>query len=216
MATCPQCYTGTCSRHKRQDHGRSTVKSVNAESTMQKIYDKLVGAKLQKLQAEAEKDPSRQHTAAFRQQLDASRDKSMRKSSKSRAKRANVSVTGSGLNPQALAAIYGDDSSDSDRESRRKKRKKDKKRKHKLASESSSSHKSKEGSDRKRKHRRSRSDSDSGTDEDSSSESSGEGSGDDAATSRHKHKKSSSSRKHSHHKKSSKKKKAKRRRTDSE
>ncbi|KAF4316973.1 hypothetical protein JM18_008034, partial [Phytophthora kernoviae] len=114
--TCPQCYTGTCSRHKRQDHGRSMVKSVDAEGTLKKIYDQLVGSKLQKLQAEAEKDPSNQVTTEFRRQLDASRDKSLRESSKSRSKRSKEAVTGSGLNPQALAAIYGDDSSESERE----------------------------------------------------------------------------------------------------
>ncbi|KAG6960314.1 hypothetical protein JG688_00009663 [Phytophthora aleatoria] len=188
MSTCPHCYTGTCKRHKRQDHGRSMVKSVNAESTLQKMYDQLVGSKLQKLQAEVETDPSRQHSKEFRRQLDASRDKSLRKSHKSRSKLAKMDVTGSGLNPQALAAIYGSDS-DSDEEKERRKRKK-KKRKHSTPS-------------RKRKHR-SRSESDS--DSDSSGDSS-----DDSDDSRRRHKR----RKHSH-KKSHKKKKHKRSRTDSE
>ncbi|EGZ06970.1 hypothetical protein PHYSODRAFT_307032 [Phytophthora sojae] len=191
MSTCPQCYTGTCKRHRGQDHGRSMVKSANAESTLQKMYEQLVGSKLQKLQAEAERDPSKQHTRDFRKQLDASRDKSMKKSHKSRSKLAKADVTGSGLNPQALAAIYGADSDDSDQEDeeRRKRRKK----KHKHSSSSS----------RKRKHRSSDSESDSDSD------SSGYSSDD----SRRRHKRSS--RKHSHHKKSHKK-KHKRSRTDSE
>ncbi|KAG6617058.1 uncharacterized protein IUM83_04624 [Phytophthora cinnamomi] len=196
MSTCPQCYTGTCKRHRGQDHGRSMVKikGAAAESTLQKMYDQLVGSKLQKLQAEAERDPSRQHTEDFRRQLDASRDKSLRKSHKSRSKLAKADVTGSGLNPQALAAIYGADS-DEEGDGRRKRRKRDKKHKHKHSSSSS----------RKRKHR-SRSDSDSASDSDSDSS---DYSSDDS------HRRHKRSRKHSHHKKSHKK-KHKRSRTDSE
>ncbi|POM58287.1 Hypothetical protein PHPALM_37085 [Phytophthora palmivora] len=175
MSTCPQCYTGTCKRHMKQDHGRSMVKSVNAESTLQKMYDQLVGSKLQKLQAEAEKDPSKQHTKEFRKKLDASRDKSLRKSHNSRSKLAKVDVTGSGLNPQALAAIYDD----SESEDERRKRKKDKKHKHKAA--------------RKRK-RRSRSDSESSSD--SSSYSS------DDARRRHKRRKHSHKKSKKKHKSS--------------
>ncbi|KAG1684154.1 hypothetical protein DVH05_011836 [Phytophthora capsici] len=147
MSTCPQCYTGTCKRHKLQDHGRSMVKSTNAQSTLKKMYDQLVGSKLQKLQADADKDASVHRTKEFRKKLDASRDKSLRNSHKSRSKVAK-DVTGSGLNPQALAAIYDSDS-DSEDERRKKKKK----------------HKHKHSSSRKRKHR-SRSDSDS-SDEDS-------------------------------------------------
>ncbi|ETO77423.1 hypothetical protein F444_07374, partial [Phytophthora nicotianae P1976] len=140
MSTCPQCYTGTCKRHKRQDHGRSMVKSMNAESTLQKMYDQLVGSKLQKLQAEAEKDPSKQHSKEFRKKLDASRDKSLRKSHKSRSKLAKADVTGSGLNPQALAAIYGSDSDSEEERRTRKKKKKysSRKRRHRSRSESDS------------------------------------------------------------------------------
>ncbi|CAH0476299.1 unnamed protein product [Peronospora belbahrii] len=123
MSTCPQCYTGTCKRHKLQDNGRSVIKSTNAESTLQKMYDQLVGSKLQRLQAEAENESCQQHTHEFRKKLDASRDKIMRKSHGSQSKLGNVSVSGSGLNPQALAAIYGEDSSVSDEEEDEKKKK---------------------------------------------------------------------------------------------
>ncbi|CAH0487725.1 unnamed protein product [Peronospora farinosa] len=185
MSTCPQCYTGTCKRHKSQDHGRSLVECKSAESTFQKMYDQLVGSKLQKLQAQAEKDQSRQHTKEFRKKLDALRDKSLRKSNKMRSKRNSVNVTGSGLNPQALAAIYGEES-DGDRN-------KDTKKKKQRRKDVSTS-------DRKRR-RADRDDSDSS--EDNSDDTSDE--------SHHKHKKSSSSRKHSHrHKKSHKIKKHKR------
>ncbi|KAG7377218.1 hypothetical protein PHYPSEUDO_012022 [Phytophthora pseudosyringae] len=195
MSTCPQCYTGTCKRHKRQDHGRSTVKSVNAESTLQKMYDQLVGSKLQKLQAEADKDPPRQHTKDFRKRLDASRDKSLRKSRKSRSRLAKADVTGSGLNPQALAAIYG---SESEGEERRKRKKAKTKHKHRRPSPPS----------RKRKHR-SRGDSDSGSASDANSS---DDSSDDSDDSHRRHKR----RKHSHHKKSYKKKKHKHSQNDSE
>ncbi|KAL3665137.1 hypothetical protein V7S43_009769 [Phytophthora oleae] len=145
MSTCPQCYTGTCKRHKLQDHGRSMVKSANAESTLKKMYDQLVGSKLQKLRADADKDSSGQRTKEFRKKLDASRDKSLRKSHKSRSKVAK-DVTGSGLNPQALAAIYDSDS-DSDSEEERRKRKKEKKHKHKHSSSKKRKHRSRSGSD---------------------------------------------------------------------
>ncbi|KAL4165994.1 hypothetical protein KRP22_014700 [Phytophthora ramorum] len=168
MATCPQCYTSTCKRHKTQDHGRSLVKSTNAESTLQKMYDQLVGSKLQKLQAEAERDPSRQHTQEFRKKLDASRDKSLRKSHKSRPKSTKSDVTGSGLNPQALAAIYNDSDSEQERKSKKKHKKHSKKRKHRSRSDSESDsnsdsdeshHKrrsSKHKKSHKKKHKRSR------------------------------------------------------------
>lgn len=146
MAQCPQCYTGTCARHKRQDHGRSLVAApANAQQTMAKIYDLMVGAKLKKLQAEADLDPSARHTEEFRHKLDASRDKSMRKASKKRSKtsRSGDAAAGSGLNPQALAAIYNDSSADeSDRRDKkarkRKKRKAEKKRKLRKRSRSES------------------------------------------------------------------------------
>lgn len=162
MAQCPQCYTGTCARHKRQDHGRSLVAApANAQQTMAKIYDLMVGAKLKKLQAEAELDPSARHTEEFRHKLDASRDKSMRKASKKRSKSSrsgDAVAAGSGLNPQALAAIYNDSSADEGGRSDRKERKR-KKRK----------------SEKKRKHRkRSRSESDSSDEDESSSSSSSE------------------------------------------
>ncbi|OWZ06104.1 hypothetical protein PHMEG_00021688 [Phytophthora megakarya] len=152
MSTCPQCYTGTCKRHSQQDHGRSMVKSANAESTLQKMYDQLVGSKLQKLQAEADKNPSRQHTKEFRKKLDASRDKSLRKSRKSRSKLAAADVTGSGLNPQALAAIYDD--SDSDEERKRKKKEKKHKKKRKRRARSDSESESSVSSDDRRHKRR--------------------------------------------------------------
>ncbi|CAI5744772.1 unnamed protein product [Peronospora destructor] len=176
MSTCPQCYTGTCKRHKGQDHGRSLVKCKSAESTLQKMYDQLVGSKLQKLQAQAEKDQSRQHTKEFRQKLDASRDKSLRKSSKMRFKRNSADVTGSGLNPQALAAIY-DEESDGERKKNTKK-KKQRRKDLPIAG--------------RKRCRVDRDDSDS----------SGDKSNDDSDKSHHGHKKSSFSRKHSHrHKK---------------
>ncbi|KAL7685800.1 hypothetical protein Plhal304r1_c029g0095011 [Plasmopara halstedii] len=121
MSTCPQCFTGTCRRHKQQDHGRSLIKSANAVSTLQKIYDQLVGSKLQRLEAEAKKDTSKQHTKEFRKQLDASRDKSLRKSRKSSVRKSKLYMANSGLNPQALAAIYD---SDSDAEAEQRKRRK--------------------------------------------------------------------------------------------
>ncbi|TDH74022.1 hypothetical protein CCR75_009424 [Bremia lactucae] len=123
MSTCPHCFTGTCRRHKQQDNGRSMVKTANAESTLKKLYDQLVGSKLQKLQAEAEKDPTRQHAKDFRKQLDLSRGKSLRKSHKSSLKSKTSAATSSGLNSQALAAI---NDSDSDLEIERHKRKKHK------------------------------------------------------------------------------------------
>jgi len=189
MSTCPQCYTGTCRRHRAQDHGRSQVKSVDAESTLQKMYDQLVGAKLQKLQAEASRDPDGQHSHAFRKKLDASRDKTLRKGHK-RSKLA-ADVTGSGLNPQALAAVYGDSDEDAEEDEKEKrKRRKDRKK-----------HAHKHASYRKRKHRSS---SSSESDSDSSESSASD-------DSRRRHRK----RKHSH-KKSYSHKKHKRSRADSE
>ncbi|CAI5718646.1 unnamed protein product [Hyaloperonospora brassicae] len=125
MSTCPQCYTGTCKRHKRQDHGKSLIKSADAGSTLQKMYDQLVGFKLQKLEAEAKRDPSSHHTTAYRKQLDASRDKSMHSTHERRSQVTSSDGTGSGLNPQAFAAIndWDSDVSDDDRRSRKKKKK---------------------------------------------------------------------------------------------
>ena len=185
MSTCPQCYTGTCKRHKTQDHGRSLVTCKSAESTLQKMYDQLVSSKLEKLQAQAEKDQSRQHTKEYRKKLDALRDKSLRKSSKMRSKCNRVDVTGNGLNPQALAAICDEESDDEDRKKDRTKNRKD------LST-----------SGRKRR-RADRDNSDSSEDSNNDDE--------DSDESHHRHKKSSSSRKHSHrHKKSHKIKKPKR------
>ena len=129
MSTCPQCYTGTCKRHKRQDHGKSLIKSANAGSTLQKMYDQLVGSKLQKLEAEAKRDPSSHHTTAYRKQLDASRDKSMHSMHERRSQVSGSDGTGSGLNPQAFAAIndWDSDISDDDRRTKKKKKKKKKK-----------------------------------------------------------------------------------------
>uniref|UniRef100_K3WW33 Uncharacterized protein n=1 Tax=Globisporangium ultimum (strain ATCC 200006 / CBS 805.95 / DAOM BR144) TaxID=431595 RepID=K3WW33_GLOUD len=145
MSQCPQCYTGTCARHRRQDHGKSKVAMpANSQQTLQKMYDMLVGSKLQKLQAESERDPSTQSTEKFRQQLDASRDKNIKKSSsKSANRRVPAAATGSGLNPQALAALYNDsdDESGSDRKKTKKSRKSSSKKskKHKKDKKSSSS-----------------------------------------------------------------------------
>ena len=192
MSTCPQCYTGTCKRHKRQDNGRSLVKCTNTELTLQKMYDQFVGSKLQKLQTEAEKDPPKQHTKDFRKKLDASRDKFLRKSNKSCSKLTIMHVTGSGLNPQALAAIYGEDSNTSDEDRKKDMKKKKHRRKHLSISS--------------RKRRRSDRDN---------SVSSDDNSRDDSDESHHRHKRLSSSRKHSrHHKKSHKMKKHKRSRAD--
>ena len=124
MSSCPQCYTGTCKRHKRQDHGKLLIKSANAESTLQKMYDQLVGSKLQKLQEDAKKDVSSQNTTAYRKNLDASRDKSMHQKHKKRFKLSSEDSNGSGLNPQALAAINDRDSDVSDDDRRPKKKKK--------------------------------------------------------------------------------------------
>ncbi|DAZ92629.1 TPA: hypothetical protein N0F65_012062, partial [Lagenidium giganteum] len=73
MAQCPQCYTGTCRRHVRQDHGRSVAQPADAKATFNKMYDLLVGSKLKKLQQEADLDSATREAAAFREQLDAAR-----------------------------------------------------------------------------------------------------------------------------------------------
>ncbi|KAI9909065.1 hypothetical protein PsorP6_014597 [Peronosclerospora sorghi] len=184
MSTCPQCFTGTCKRHTYQDNGRLLLKSADAESTLKKMYDTFLTSKLQKLQAQAVHDPSKQHVKAFRKKLDASREKSLRKSHKSRF---NVDVTGSGLNPQALAAIYGDDSDVSDDE--RRKRKKDKRKRRYKHSDAGN--------------KRDRSDSDGPNSSHGSSEN-------DSEQSHGRHKRSSSYKKHRRHSKSHKKQKHKR------
>jgi hypothetical protein len=184
MSQCPQCYTGTCKRHLRQDHGRSVVQAANKEDTLKKMYDMMVGAKLQKLKAEASLDASKAETEEFRQRLDAKREKSIKKSSKKRSSRKKHDISGaaSGLNPQAFAAINNDldsssDSSSSESESdedrRRKKRSKKSKKKKKSSSNrpesgSMSSQRKDKQSSRKRKHRRSSSSSDSGDESDAS------------------------------------------------
>lgn len=230
MSQCPQCYTGTCARHKRQDHGKSAVAMpANSQQTLQKMYDLLVGTKLQKLQAESDKDPSTQSTERFRQQLDASRDKSIKKSSSrnssSRRKTPSGVVTGSGLNPQALAALYNDSEEDADRSGSDRKAKKSKKssskkssKKHKKDKKSSSSRKSR---DKKRKHKRSRSasESDSSSEESDDDDYSSSGSGyssDGSDAEREQDRKSSRKRSRHSSKKSSKKRSSKRRRTDNE
>lgn len=225
MAQCPQCYTGTCARHRRQDHGRSAVAMpAGAQQTLQKMYDKLVGTQLSKLQAAAARDPSLASAEQFRQQLDASRERAIRKSAATKRPNASASssaAAGSGLNPQAFAAIAADDSADdsaSDSDDRRARKKK----KSKKSKKERKSRKDKEKADRKhrRKHRkRSRSASDS-SDSEADSRDSGSESRDsvsDASESDGGRRRSSSSRKRSRHKNSKKSSSSsKRRRRDSE
>uniref|UniRef100_A0AAV1TTA9 Uncharacterized protein n=1 Tax=Peronospora matthiolae TaxID=2874970 RepID=A0AAV1TTA9_9STRA len=160
MTTCPQCYTGTCKRHKRQDHGKSLIKSANAESTLQKMYDQLVGSKLQKLQEDAKKDVSSQITTAYRKKLDASRDKSMHQKHKKRSKVSSEDLNGSGLNPQALAAINDRDSdvSDDDRRSKKKKKKESGSKRHKRDKDDDSDVSDDSSHDSRRRPKRSSSD----------------------------------------------------------
>lgn len=207
MAQCPQCYTGTCARHKAQDSGRSAAQPANAQGTLNKMYEMLVGAKLQKLQAEAARDPERAHSAAFRQELDESREKSLRKQARKRSKLVDAGVSGSGLNPQALAATYGSDASESDGERGKRKEKKKKKSRKKH----SSSRRDKDGKSRKRRRR-----SDSDSDESSSSSDDDSDSDDESSDGGRRRRSRKRSSHRSHRKSSSSKRKSKRRRADSE
>merc|ERR1711920_1031224 len=117
MSQCPQCYTGTCKRHKRQDHGQALKSKVkDAKGTLNRMFDQIVGAQLSKLKKEANVEQNEQQRQAYREKVDKERSKALKKSKKSSASisRKQKDLGLSGLNPQAIQAMAHNDSSDSD------------------------------------------------------------------------------------------------------
>nr|CCA22207.1 AlNc14C147G7429 [Albugo laibachii Nc14] len=154
MSQCPQCYTGTCRRHSLQDDGRSSIKANDPRATLNKMYDLMVGSKLQALEKEkAKKVSNAERTSkSYRAKLDVERERALKKAVRSSKRPRDRSQTsGNGLNPQALAAILSSPSSSSSEGSmKRKKRKKSHEPKRTRKSDKSDRKESK----RRKKHRK--------------------------------------------------------------
>mmetsp|Transcript_153781 Transcript_153781/g.373406 ORF Transcript_153781/g.373406 Transcript_153781/m.373406 type:complete len:112 (-) Transcript_153781:597-932(-) len=55
---CPFCFTGTCKKHPKQDHGAGakSIGVADPKATLNKMFDDIVGGQLEKLGAKARRD----------------------------------------------------------------------------------------------------------------------------------------------------------------
>ncbi|EQC38266.1 hypothetical protein SDRG_04691 [Saprolegnia diclina VS20] len=152
---CPQCYLGKCKVHV------AAAGAVSAkELALQRMYDTMVGSQLAKLRKETSEATLEAKSSQYKDDLDKVREKK-RKSSKKSSSKAKDVHSGSGLNPQALAAICSSDSDEDKRAKKSSKKKakkaKDSKKKKRKRYDSSSSSDSDSDDDRrsaKKRHKR--------------------------------------------------------------
>ncbi|KDO24093.1 hypothetical protein SPRG_10880 [Saprolegnia parasitica CBS 223.65] len=153
---CPQCYLGKCKVHV------AAAGAVSAkELALQRMYDTMVGSQLAKLRKETSEATLEAKSSKYKDDLDKVREKK-RKSSKKSSSKAKDVHSGSGLNPQALAAICSSDSEDeakrakksSKKKAKKSKDSKKKKRKRYDSSGSSDSSDSDDGRAAKKHHKR--------------------------------------------------------------
>ncbi|ETV96079.1 hypothetical protein H310_10720 [Aphanomyces invadans] len=142
-STCPRCFAGTCKEHSKAALGSAAAEKADL---IQRMYDNLVGKQLEKLKKAQDAAKLDADTEQYRDSLAKSRDKKREKRSyKAKGSSSSVAAlhSGSGLNPQALAAICSSDddtgskSTSSRRDDRKKRRKKDSKRAKKAMKKSS-------------------------------------------------------------------------------